>query len=122
MGASFLIKKVLDEVGLKSERFDLQWASAAEAPRFVRLITDFTGEVRKLGPIGESEGLSKEELRQRLQVALELVEDRKVRMAFGNATKTMRKEGVFTQEHIDGLFADKMAKAIASGLEGAKIG
>lgn len=120
MGASFLIKKVLAEVGLKPERFDLQWASAAEAPRFVRLITDFTAEIKKLGPIGKSEGLSPEELQQRLQTALKLVEDRKVRMAFGNATKAMRKDAIFTKEHIDALFADKMAKAIASGLESSK--
>lgn len=118
MGASFLIKKVLAEVGLKPERFNLQWASAAEAPRFVRLISDFTAEVKKLGPIGESEGLSPAELQKRLQTALELVEDRKVRMAFGNATKTMRKDGIFTQEHIDGVFAAKLEKALQSGLAG----
>ena len=116
MGASFLIKKILAEVGLKPERFDLQWASAAEAPRFVRLITDFTAGIKTLGSIGESEGLSKEELQKRLQTALRLVEDRKVRMAFGNATKAVRKEGVFTQERIDGIHADKMAKVIASSL------
>ena len=115
MGVSFIIKKILSEVGLNPERFDLQWASAAEAPRFVRLITDFTAQVKKLGPIGESEGLSREELQKRLQAALKLVEDRKLRMAMGNATKAMRKEGIFTKEHIDNLFADKMAKAIESG-------
>lgn len=116
MGASFLVKKVLSEVGLKPERFNLQWASAAEAPHFVRLITDFTAGIKELGPIGVSEGLSPEELQQRLQKALKLVEDRKLRVAFGNATKAMRKEGIFTPEHIDNLFAAKLEKSIQSGL------
>lgn len=118
MGVSFLIKKILSEVGLNPDRFDLQWASAAEAPRFVRLITDYTAQVKKLGPIGESEGISGEELKKRLQKALQLVEDRKLRVAMGNATKTVRKEGVFTQEHIDGVFAAKLEKSITSGLAG----
>lgn len=107
-----MIKKILSEVGIKPERFDLQWASAAEAPRFVRLITDFTAEMQKLGPMGQAEGMSKEELQKRLATAQKMVEDRKVRMALGNATKAVRKEGIFTQEHIDNIFADKMAKSL----------
>lgn len=107
-----MIKKILSEVGIKPERFDLQWASAAEAPRFVRLITDFTADTRELGPMGQAEGLSREEVQQRLATAQKMVEDRKVRMALGNATKAVRKEGVFTKEHIDGIFADKMAKSL----------
>ena len=118
MGASFLIKKVLTEVGIKPERFNLQWASAAEAPRFVRLITDYTAEIKKLGPIGASEGLDQKELQKRLEKATRLAEDRKLRVAFGNATKTVRKEGVFTQEHIDGVFAAKLEKPLKSALEG----
>ena len=54
MGVSALVKKVLAEVGINPDRFGLQWASAAEAPRFVKLITDFTMKTKELGPIGES--------------------------------------------------------------------
>ncbi len=114
MGASFLIKKILVEIGLQPERFGLQWASAAEAPYFVRLITEFTTEMKELGPIGISEGLSPEELQKRLQAALKLVEGRKLRMSFGNATKAMRKDGIFTKEHIDEVFAAKMEKSIST--------
>lgn len=108
-----MIKKILSEVGLNPDRFNLQWASAAEAPRFVKLITEFTAEVKKLGPIGESEGLSADQLQKKLAAAGKLAEDRKVRMALGNATKTVRKDGIFTQEHIDQVFAAKMAKSLS---------
>ena len=58
MGADALVRKVLEEVGIRTERYDLEWASAAEAPRFVQLITDFTQRIKELGPLGAAEGLS----------------------------------------------------------------
>jgi len=118
MGVSALVKKVLAEVGIKPERFGLQWASAAEAPRFVKLITDFTIKTRELGPIGQAEGLSPEELKIRIDKALALVSDRKLRIALGNATKTIRKEANFTQEFITSVIEDKLGKAITAGLAG----
>ena len=118
MGVSFLIKKILQEVGINPDRFGLQWASAAEAPRFVRLITDFTAKARELGPIGKGEGFDQEELQKRLQQATRMAEDRKLRMAMGTATKTVRKDGIFTQEHIDEVFAGKLEKPIKTALGG----
>jgi len=118
MGVSALVKKVLAEVGINPDRFGLQWASAAEAPRFVKLITDFTMKTRELGPIGQAEGLSPEELKVRIDKALALVSDRKLRIALGNATKTIRKESIFTQDSITALIEDKLAKTITTGLEG----
>ncbi len=118
MGVSALVKKVLAEVGINPDRFGLQWASAAEAPRFVKLITDFTMKTKDLGPIGQTEGLSSEELKVRIDKALALVSDRKLRIALGNATKTIRKEAIFTQDGITALIEDKLAKTITAGLEG----
>jgi coenzyme F420-reducing hydrogenase delta subunit len=42
MGVNTLTRKALQDVGISEERDSLPWASAAEAPRFVRLITKFT--------------------------------------------------------------------------------
>jgi len=117
MGMSALVKKVLAEVGIKPERFGLQWASAAEAPRFVKLITDFTMKTKELGPIGQAEGLSPEELKIRIDKALALVSDRKLRIALGNATKTIRKEAIFTKEGITAVIEEKLGKVITAGLE-----
>lgn len=111
-----MVKMVLREVGIRPERFDLQWASAAEAPRFVRLITDFTMKMKELGPMGQAEGLSPEEVKVRLDKALTLVSDRKLRMGLGTATKAIRKEGNFSAEHITAVMEDKLAKTITTGL------
>ena len=113
MGVDALVRKVLEDVGIRKERYDLQWASAAEAPRFVKLITDFTEQMRELGPLGEAEGMSKEEIKERLQKALDVVSDQKVRVSFGNAAKAVRKDAIWTPEHIDEVVTTKMAKTMA---------
>lgn len=112
MGADSLIRRVLEEVGVRKERYDLQWASAAEAPRFVQLITEFTEQMKELGPLGKAEGLSQDELKERLEKALEFVSAQKSRISYGNATKAVRKDGIWTKEHIDEVINTKMAKTL----------
>ena len=110
MGMNALVHKILKETGIREERFNLQWASAAEAPRFVQLITDFTQQMKELGPLGEAEGLSREELKERLEKALAVASDQKVRVSFGNASKAVRKDGIWTNEHIGEVINTKMEK------------
>jgi len=116
MGMNALIFNVLSEIGIKPERFSLQWASAAEAPRFVKLITEFTGKIKELGPLGHSEGIEPDELQARLEKGLAAVSSRKVRMVYGNTAKTIRKDAIFTQEYISGVIEEKLSKAIAGAL------
>ena len=119
MGMNGLVKKVLREVGINPDRFSLQWASAAEAPRFVKLITDFTGKIKELGPIGESENLSADEVKEKISKALEAVNDQKVRMGYGNLTRALRKEGSkVTEESIASAVEEKLSKSIAGAVAG----
>jgi len=117
MGVNALVKKILTEIGVNPARFNLQWASAAEAPRFVKLITDFTKQVRELGPLGHAEGIDPAELKKRINKALDLVNDRKLRVGFGNVTKTIRKEGnKVTEDKIVSLVDEKLTKTISEAL------
>jgi len=116
MGADALVRKVLEEVGIRKERYDLEWASAAEAPRFVELITKFTERMKELGPLGQAEGLNPEEIKERLQKALDVVSSQKVRISFGNASKAVRKDAVWTKDHIDEVITTKMAKSLDKAL------
>jgi len=116
MGMNALVLNVLKEIGINPDRFSLQWASAAEAPRFVKLITEFTGKVKELGPLGEAEGIDPDELQARLEKGLAAVSSRKVRMVYGNTAKAIRKEGVFTPEYIGGVIEEKLAKALTGAL------
>jgi hypothetical protein len=112
MGMNALITDILGRTGINPERFSLQWASAAEAPRFVKLITDFTGRIKKLGPLGQAEGIEPAELQAKIAKAIEVAGDRKVRMFYGNAVKAIRKEAVFTAERINEVIAEKTAKTV----------
>ena len=116
MGMNALVFNVLKEIGINPDRFSLQWASAAEAPRFVKLITEFTDKIKKLGPLGESEGIGSDELQAKLEKGLAAVSSRKVRMVYGNTTKTIRKEGIFTPEYISSVIEEKLSKAITGAL------
>ena len=45
------LKRVLEQVGLDSRRFSLDWVSASEGARFAEVVNSFTDQVRALGPI-----------------------------------------------------------------------
>ncbi len=45
-----LVKRLLSDLGISSQRVRLEWVSAAEGQRFAQVMTDFIEEVRKLGP------------------------------------------------------------------------
>jgi F420-non-reducing hydrogenase iron-sulfur subunit len=122
MGMRALVSKVLSEIGIRPERFSLQWASAAEAPRFVRLITDFTRQIKEMGPLGEAEGIAPAELKERLEKGLAVVSDRKLRMSYGTATRSIRKEANFTQEFINATIDDKLTKAFESAFASEPAG
>ncbi len=37
-------------MGLNPERFTIEWVSAAEAPRFAQLVTQFVEKIKEIGP------------------------------------------------------------------------
>lgn len=52
----YLLRKVLAEVGIEPERVRLEWISATEGARFARVMRDFVGELRELGPLHPNGG------------------------------------------------------------------
>ncbi len=45
-----VLNKVLEETPLETERLRLEWISASEGKRFAEVISDFTEQIKKLGP------------------------------------------------------------------------
>lgn len=45
-----LLKRLLSQLGIDPRRVRLDWISAAEGRKFAQVITDFTREIKKLGP------------------------------------------------------------------------
>jgi F420-non-reducing hydrogenase iron-sulfur subunit len=45
-----MLKKLLEQFGLESERLRLEWVSASEGDRFATVIKDMVKVIKKLGP------------------------------------------------------------------------
>lgn len=116
MGVNALVHKVMRDIGLDERRYNLQWASAAEAPRFVKLITQFSAQVTELGPLGHVEGIAPEEMKVRLDKALAALSTVKVRTAFGTTTRSLRKDNVLDGKVITETVEAKLEKSLAAAL------
>jgi len=46
-----MLKKILGELGVDGRRLRLEWISASEGEKFARVSSEFTEEVRALGPL-----------------------------------------------------------------------
>lgn len=75
LGRYHILSKMLEQFGIEKERFQLHWISAAEAKRFVDVVTNMTEQVRALGPLKWPELLKtveteSEDLKRELEEAL----------------------------------------------------
>jgi hypothetical protein len=92
-----LVRRILADFKVNPERLALEWVSAAEAPRFVNVITDFTNRIQNLGALGSSEGLDSTHLNVKLKAAKMALESKRVRMAFARQAKYKKHEGSYRQ-------------------------
>ena len=119
MVTAHVIRKILTRVGIRLERFTLDWASAAEAPLFVDLITKFTKQVKELGPLGAVEGIATEELLHNISAAKSAVQSIKLRTRLGKLSQDLRLLNDYTPEVIEAKMAEKVNDAIMHEFENA---
>jgi hypothetical protein len=94
-------RQMLDDIGVDSSRMSLQWASAAEAPRFVELITGYVSDIKSKGALGTGENeADASTLRRRLDAAVKAAAGRKPRTAFGMLAKKLGKDNDYSPEAI----------------------
>jgi len=51
-----LVHGFLDFLGVDEQRLHMDWVSAAEGKRFAQVVSDFTEQVRRLGPLASHPG------------------------------------------------------------------
>jgi F420-non-reducing hydrogenase iron-sulfur subunit len=57
---SFLLRKLLAELGVDQQRFRLEWIAASESPLYAKVVNEMVEEIRNLGPfISKAKKLSK---------------------------------------------------------------
>jgi len=47
---SFLLGRLLTELGVEKERFRLEWIAASESPLYAKRVNEFVEQIRRLGP------------------------------------------------------------------------
>jgi coenzyme F420-reducing hydrogenase delta subunit len=113
-----LVHETLERLGIHRDRFLIDWASAAEGPHFVKIITRFTQRATELGPLGQAEGLDQVEVRNTLKAAAETARNVKVRTSLISASKEMMKGGDFSRPTISALVASKCDRILTDLIGG----
>ncbi len=104
-----LAKRLLEYIGLNPERLKMQFMSGAEANVFVEAVNGIVKQVRKLGPLGESEGMGRNEVKSKIGEVIKLipyikmVERQKLSTRLNSAEEY---EGLFTRDEVDTLFRE----------------
>jgi F420-non-reducing hydrogenase iron-sulfur subunit len=70
---TYLCRKIMEHIGLNPERLRIKFMSAADGNLLAEYIDDFTNNVNELGPLGESEGIGKNELKFKLEAVRKLI-------------------------------------------------
>ncbi len=112
---SHLCRNLLAQTGVNPDRLRLEWVSAGEGIRFAEVMTDFSRQIRQMGPLGTSEGMDRESIMFNLKAAarlvpyIKLVEREKLRLPDRSETGVRRflDEGVLDQVFEDSI-SDKL--------------
>jgi coenzyme F420-reducing hydrogenase delta subunit len=111
-----ICKKIMARMGLNPERLKIQFMSAADGGLLAEATNDFIRQVKALGPLGESEGIDKDELKSRLKAArktvpyIKLVERERLRVPVKSKEAY---EAFFSSETFDRLFDELIGEQLA---------
>jgi F420-non-reducing hydrogenase iron-sulfur subunit len=102
-----MLKKLIALTGLELGRLRLEWVSAAEGQRFAQVITEFTEQIKKLGPSSVSSKNPNPRMLENLQAAKSAASDFKLRVLVGRELGLTEKGNVYQekipQEEFDSL-------------------
>jgi F420-non-reducing hydrogenase iron-sulfur subunit len=104
-----LCKKIMENIGINPERLMIDWCNASEGIQFSRIMNDFSRKVRELGPLGKSEGIDKNELKNKIKEVKKLIPYIKMTKKEKLQTHLEKLEdydGFFTSEEIETLFRE----------------
>ena len=109
-------KKLLECTGLNPDRLRLEWISASQGIRYAEVVTDFTGRLKELGPLGAGEGMDQNALKLKLEAIrrllpyIKLVEREKLRVRFESKKEY---EQFFASDELNSLFDELIVDKLA---------
>jgi coenzyme F420-reducing hydrogenase delta subunit len=106
---TYISKNILERIGLNPERLAIEFMSGGEGNRLAEVVNEFTETVKKIGPLGEAEGIDKSEIKGALEAVrklvpyLKLVEREKLRAPVRTEEAYQQ---FYTSNEVKRLFAD----------------
>ncbi|XPS86918.1 BamF2: coenzyme F420 non-reducing hydrogenase, delta subunit [Desulfosarcina variabilis str. Montpellier] len=113
---TYLSRKIMQHIGLNPERLRIRFMSGADGNLLAEETDKFTEEIKALGPIGQGEGMSAEQLKFKLETVRQLVPYMKLvereRLRFPAKSKAAY-DAFFTSPEFDRLFEELIINKLA---------
>jgi coenzyme F420-reducing hydrogenase delta subunit len=93
-----MLKKLLALTGVGSDRLELEWVSASEGQRFAQIVTEFTDQIKKLGPSPVSGKNPNLKVLENLQAAKNAASDFRLRVLVGRERELTEKNNVYEEK------------------------
>jgi len=109
-----MLKKLVELTGLELGRLRLEWVSAAEGQRFAQVVTEFTEQIKKLGPSPVSDSKPNPRILENIQAARNAAAGFRLRVLVGREFELTEKNNVYkekvSQEEFDSVL-DEIVEA-----------
>lgn len=111
-----ICKKLLELIGVNPDRLRLEWVSASEGIRFAEVVTDFTRQLKELGPLGTGEEIDENGLKFKLEAVndlipyIKLVERKRLKVHFETEEEY---EEYFNSDEVNSLFKELIGDKLA---------
>ena len=69
----FWLRRIMEYMGLNPERLRIEFMSGAEANLFVEVVNSFVNKVKELGPLGEGEGIDRNDVKSKIAEITKLI-------------------------------------------------
>ena len=112
LSMTLLCKKIMEHIGLNPERLRIEFMSSSDGILFAEVVTDFQKKVAALGPLGESEGIDRDQLTSKLEEVAKLIpyikleKREKLASRLGNRKEY---EEFYTSNEIEKLFTETVS-------------
>lgn len=106
LNMTLLFKRIMEYIGINPERLHIEFMTSSDAQHFAETVNIFAERIRSLGSLGGKEGLSDEEIKERLYRIITLIpyikiaEREKLRLRINNPDEW---DKIFTLEHVKNL-------------------
>lgn len=116
LGNMHLLRKLMTRAGVNPRRLRLEWVAASEGSRFAEVMDDFVGELKELGPLGQSEDKDKAELLVELEAINHMVPQLKLLVREKLQVKVKSEaayDRLYGSDKVNKLVADLMDDPVA---------